>query len=269
MSPKVTILIPNYKTLELTKLCLRLIRQKTPRDLYKVIVIDNDSQDESLAYLRTVKWIQLIERTSVPGEKSYQAQARALDLGLQNVDTPYVVTLHTDSLVLQEDWLAYLLESIEISSNIAGVGAAKVEVYSLLTHVKKFFEWPMRCVDVLLNKKKKTAPENADSTYDHLRTYCAMYRVELLRKYGLSFLMEWKTAGKVMHQNLVDLGYDMVVLPHNILNKKIEHVRHATMVLSPQADETKSVTRSEIKRVQARLRAADAQKVLADDSLDF
>lgn len=177
--------------------------------------------------------------------------------------------MHTDSLVLQADWLAYLLENIEASPSIAGVGASKVEVYSLLMHIKKFFEWPMRCIDALRYKKKTSAVENHDNTYDHLRTYCAMYRVELLRKYGLSFLMEWKTAGKVMHQNLIDLGYDMVVLPHEILTKKIEHVRHATMVLSPQADEAKSVTRGEIKRVQARLRAADAQKVLADANLDL
>ena len=45
MGQIVTILIPNYKTLELTKVCLRLIRKFTNLDQAKVIVIDNDSQD--------------------------------------------------------------------------------------------------------------------------------------------------------------------------------------------------------------------------------
>ena len=257
MTPKVTILIPNYKTLALTKLCLRLIRQKTPKDLYKVIVIDNDSQDESLTYLRTLPWITLIERTAIPGEKSDQARARALDLGLQSVDTPYVLTLHTDSLVLQEDWLNYLIEHIEASSMIAGVGAAKVEEHSLWSRLM-----------ALLKRKPKVTVDD-EQIYNHLRTYCAMYRVDLLRKYGLNFLMEWKSAGKVMHQNLIDLGFEVVVLPQAELNKKVEHVRHATLVLAPIAGNTKKVTQREIKRIQARLHAADAQHVLADDRLDF
>ena len=195
MTAKVTILIPNYKTLELTKLCLRLIRQKTPKDLYEVIVIDNDSQDESLDYLRTLKWIKLLERKAIPGEKSEQAQARALDLGLQQVNTPYVLTLHSDSLVLQDDWLTYLIENMEASPTIAGVGATKVKEVSLLSRLIAFFK-----------PKHKTSSEDAEQTYDHLRSYCAMYRVDLLRKYGLNFLMEWKATGKVMHQNLIDLG---------------------------------------------------------------
>ena len=258
MSEKVTILIPNYKTLALTKLCLRLIRQKTPKDLYKVIVIDNDSQDESLDYLRKLPWIKLIERKAIPGEKSDQAQARALDLGLQSVDTPYVLTLHSDSLVLQEDWLTYLIENMEASPMIAGVGAAKVEEHSLWSRLVALFK-----------PQSKTSVDDPEKIDNHLRAYCAMYRVDLLRKYGLNFLMEWKATGKVMHQNLIDLGFEVVVLPHAELNKKIEHVRHATMVLAPIAGETKKVTQREIKRIQARLNAADAQQVLANDSLDF
>ena len=66
--PKVTILIPNYKTLMLTKLCLRLIRKHTEKSMIHVIVIDNDSNDESTEYLRSLKWIELIERKKVEGE---------------------------------------------------------------------------------------------------------------------------------------------------------------------------------------------------------
>ena len=80
---QVTILIPNYKTLELTKLCLRLIRKHTDLNLARVVVIDNDSQDESLEYLRTLKWITLIERKHIPGETPALSHSRALDLALR------------------------------------------------------------------------------------------------------------------------------------------------------------------------------------------
>ncbi len=81
MTRQVTILIPNYKTLYLTKLCLRLIRKHTNLNQAKVIVIDNDSQDSSLTYLRNLPWIELIERKVVPNEGAVSAHSRALDLG--------------------------------------------------------------------------------------------------------------------------------------------------------------------------------------------
>ncbi len=268
MSPKVTILVPNYKTLELTKLCLRLIRQKTPKDLYKVIVIDNDSQDASVEYLRNVKWIELIERKTIPGEPVHLAHARALDLALQRVDTPYVLSIHTDSIVLQEDWLNYLLENIEANPNIAGVGPHKIEERSILTHIGKFFERPMQRFWYSVTKKQNHALENMGDNHYYLRSHCAMYRMDLIRKYGLSFGMENKTAGKAMHKNLVDLGFDMLFLPHNILNKKIEHIYHATMILHPELGARRKTIRRGVKKIQARLNAANAQQVLADDSLD-
>ena len=43
-----TILIPNYKTPDLTKLCLRTLRRLTDLSRTRVVVVDNDSADESL-----------------------------------------------------------------------------------------------------------------------------------------------------------------------------------------------------------------------------
>ncbi|MBL8704260.1 MAG: glycosyltransferase, partial [Rhodospirillales bacterium] len=61
-APLVTVLVPNYRTPELTRLCLRLLRKHTPPGRIRVIAIDNDSRDESLDYLRSLAWISLIER---------------------------------------------------------------------------------------------------------------------------------------------------------------------------------------------------------------
>ena len=67
-TPEVTILIPNFRTPEITTICFRLLRKYTPPSRAHVIAIDNDSRDESVAYLRRLKWIELIERTTEPGE---------------------------------------------------------------------------------------------------------------------------------------------------------------------------------------------------------
>ena len=59
-----TVLLPNYKTPELTKLCLRSLRKYTDFNQIQIVAIDNASGDESLAYLRSLPWIKLIERSA-------------------------------------------------------------------------------------------------------------------------------------------------------------------------------------------------------------
>ncbi len=50
---KATICIANYKTLDFIRLCLRSIRKFTSYP-YEVVVVDNNSQDESLDYLKSL-----------------------------------------------------------------------------------------------------------------------------------------------------------------------------------------------------------------------
>jgi len=139
-TPQVTILIPNYKTLELTKLCLRLIRKNTDPTLARVIVIDNDSADESLSYLRTLTWIELIERQQISHESPSLSHSRALDLALERVTTPYVLSIHTDTLVRNKEWLPFLLNEITSDARIAGVGSWKLEAKPFYKHIIKLAE---------------------------------------------------------------------------------------------------------------------------------
>ena len=110
--PEVTIIIPNYRTVDLTKLCLRSLRRHTNLERVRVIVVDNDSQDASTEYLRSVEWIRLIERPPVPGETGPEMHARALDLALAEVDTPYFMVIHTDTIVINDLWLDFLINRI-------------------------------------------------------------------------------------------------------------------------------------------------------------
>ena len=56
---EVSIIIPNYKTPFLTKLCLRSLRKYTDCSKIKVIAIDNKSDDESVEYLLRKNGINL------------------------------------------------------------------------------------------------------------------------------------------------------------------------------------------------------------------
>lgn len=106
MSQKqVTILIPNYKTPDITKICPRLIRQHTDFNRAEVIVIDNNSNDASLAYLKSLSWVRLIERKGIEGKSGLLSHSRAMDIALEKVTTPYVLCIHTDTFIKKSDWL--------------------------------------------------------------------------------------------------------------------------------------------------------------------
>ena len=242
MSPLVTILLPNYKTLVLTKLCLELLQRNTPRGLYKLIVIDNDSQDASTEYLRNLTDIMLIERRPEKKETVGQSHCRALDLALRFVDTEYVLSIHTDTFVHHPKWLEYLLNIISQDKNIAGVGSWKLEYKSLF---QRFFKLVERFF----------IPPTPENTEHYLRSHCALYRTSLLKKHKLSFGMgNSVSAGKRMHQELVARKYDMIFLSPEELGKYVDHVNHATMILNPDLGADKRTIRKGQKRIARYLR---------------
>ncbi len=268
-SPKVTILVPNYKTPELTKLCLRLLRRYTDPALAHVIVIDNDSRDESLTYLRKLKWIELIERPSVPGETGPAAHSQALDLALARVTTPYVLSIHTDTLMKRVDWLEFLLMRIEQDPQIAGVGSWKLESKSWLRRMAKLLERNAQTIYYRLFNKNNSVINGDGENYYYLRSHCALYRMDLLRKFNLGFGTGDAVAGKVMHKKLVDNGFQMIFLTSEELGQYVDHINHATMILNPQLGAREKTIKQGKKRLQQRLQAVRADEILRDGNLDI
>lgn len=267
--PLVTILIPNYKTLELTKLCLRLIRKHTDLAKAHVIVIDNDSADASLDYLRTLKWIELIERKAIPGESPALSHSRALDLALERVTTPYILSIHTDTLVRNSDWLPFLLKTISKSPTIAGVGSWKLESKPFLNQLLKSIERLVQRFFYKISGKKNHTLEGLDHNHFYLRSHCALYRTDLLKKYQTGFADGEEVAGKAMHRKLIQNGHDMIFLPSDILLKYMDHINHATTVLNPELSRSeKSVTKG-LRRIEKSLESFNANAILADNSLDY
>ncbi len=267
-APEVTILIPNYKTAALTRLCLRLIRKHTDLTKTQVVVIDNDSKDDSLEYLRTVAWIDLIERPSIPGEAAHEAHAAALDLGLARTTTPYVLSIHTDTLVKHPAWLTFLMREITSSPRVAGVGSWKLEFKPFPQRLAKQVEFRMQQTYYRLIGQKNHALAGVGKNHFYLRSHCAMYRTQLLHDFGLNFSAEGEVAGKVMHKNLVDAGYEMRFLRSEVLAHYLEHLNHATMVLNPEFHQKTREVNKGLKRIQQGLQRLHAESIMADETLD-
>ena len=232
-NPRLTLLIPQYRTLELTKLCLRLIRKNLDLARIRVVVIDNDSGDASLDYLRQVPWIRLIERKAIPGERPPEAHTRALDLALAETDTEFVMSLHTDTFFLDDGALKLLLDPFA-DPQVAGVGSWKLEYVPPWKFAGKYLENLFRDY-IAAPFRGRRVGELHEKIRDHwfLRSHCAVYRTGLLKELRLSF-GDGDTAGKVMHKKLADAGYRLIFLPSETLMPHLLHLDHATMILNPE-----------------------------------
>lgn len=268
MSKKqVTILVPNYKTPEITTICLRLLRKFTNHDLADVVVIDNDSRDASVEYLRKLSWIQLIERDCVPGESGVQAHSRALDLALETVTTPYVLSIHTDTFVKRHDWLEVLIAQFEDQA-VAGVGSWKLESKNALRRAGIKFEQSCKFLLHKLFGYKRYNPLRLDKKAQYLRSHCAMYRTEVIRSLNTHFGDGDDTAGKQMHHKMLEAGYKMKFLPSEFLGKYVDHLNHATSILNPELRRGNKNSEKDQKLIQRKMRGINAMQILQDHSID-
>ena len=107
-SPKVTIVIPNWNTQRWLDGCLNGLRCQSYQD-FQVILVDNGSTDESVAYVRA----HFPEARVVTLNKN-RGFAAAVNAGIKETGSEYVILLNVDT-VTQPDWLASLVETIEQS----------------------------------------------------------------------------------------------------------------------------------------------------------
>lgn len=253
-----TVLLPNYKTPELTRLCLRSLRKNADFSKIRVLVVDNASGDDSVRYLRSLPWIELIERAPSEVEKLLPAEmhSSALDLALQKVDTEFVLSMHTDTILLNPRWLDYLMAKINRSEKVAGVGSWKLEQASPL---KQALKWTEDRFKELFGGTRE---------FRFLRSHCALYRTELLRKHTRGF-GDGECAGSSIQKCLSAAGYELDFLPVEELSRYMMHLNHATLILNPEfSTPRRTGTRKAFHLLQEKMNTDLFVRILQDDSLD-
>ena len=254
--PILTIIVPNYKTPELTKLCMRSLRKYTDCSRVKVVAVDNDSNDASVEYLRSLKWITLIERKT-DGENGPQMHAKALDMVMETVDTPLVLVIHTDTIMISDQWLDFMLKKIYADERIAGIGSWKLEKVS---PIKLFFKKIETQIRRLLGRRILDREH-------YFRSHCAMYKSDCVRM--TNGFHDNNSAGVTMFQILREKGYLLPFIESEELSGYVRHLNHATMILNPTSQSRKSSNPKKLKQLHKELKKLNADKVLADDTLDL
>ena len=121
MIPKASIIIPNWNGLQHLETCLAALLKQTSSD-FEVIVVDNDSVDDSTAYIRkyfpTVLLVELEENQGFTG---------ACNAGYDIARGNYIILLNNDTEV-DPEWLGQLLDAFERHPG-AGILASKIMLY--------------------------------------------------------------------------------------------------------------------------------------------
>jgi GT2 family glycosyltransferase len=232
MSPRqshVTICIPHWQALSLVSLCLRSIRKHSKNYNVEVLIIDNGSKDESLDYLRSLKWIRLIERPDETHANWPNNVFTAWDRGIQEASGEYFVSMHSDVFVKSDDWLDPYFDAIGSGKQIAGAGAWKLELENPLYVAQKLIIGnALSAVKNLFGAKKRISWRRGH----YPRDYCAMYRRNVILEHGLSFLpTDGRGGGYTIARRLWEAGYQTRMIPVRVLYQKMVHIAHGTAAL--------------------------------------
>lgn len=252
--PQVTIVVPNWNTGPLLRVCLASVLRHT-RVGYRVVVVDNGSSDASrdTAEAAEAKGLIHLIRRDDEENRGAPSHGAALDAGLTVSDTPLLFTLDSDAWARREGWLGRYVHHLT-TLDASHAGAVKFPSGS----VHRVSSW--------LRGKRP----GAESRY--VRPCHALYRVDLLRRYELSFTPRpaedgrKRTTGQVIHERLVGLGYRPAFLGHEEVERLVGHVRHATMVLNAgQFPGLRAKARWQgNRRIERFLEGREVARVLAD-----
>lgn len=111
---KTSIVILTYNQLHMTIHCLESIRRHTPED-YEIIVIDNGSTDETVAYMKTQTDVILHENTENLGF------AKGCNQGIEYASGDHVLFLNNDTIVTK-NWLGNILDALYSHERVGMVG---------------------------------------------------------------------------------------------------------------------------------------------------
>ena len=117
----VTVIIPNYNGLKFLKDCLQGLEKQSYKE-FKVIVIDNGSDDGSVNFLKEEKGIELIALEKNIGF------CGAVNLGIKSANTKYVILLNNDTIVYPK-YIEMLVKHMQEKDDVFSTSAQMIKMH--------------------------------------------------------------------------------------------------------------------------------------------
>lgn len=170
-----SIIILTYNQLAYTKLCIESIRKFTPKNSYEIIVVDNNSSDDTVEWLKKQKDIIGIynkENRGFPG---------GCNQGMKIARGDNILLLNNDTIVTP-NWLNNMQKALYRDDNIGIVSAITNECSNYQQIEVDYHDFESM---IEFSKKINISNELAWDQRVKLVGYCFMIRKELIDKIGL------------------------------------------------------------------------------------
>ncbi len=119
-NPKVSIVIPNKDGLDMLKVCINSVLEKSTYDNYEIVVVENNSTTEEIfEYYKEIEKNDKVKVVYYPN-KGFNYSA-IINFGVKNSDGEYVIQLNNDTELLTPNWLELMLGFCQ-REDVGGVG---------------------------------------------------------------------------------------------------------------------------------------------------
>lgn len=235
--PRFSIAMVNYKTLELTRTALNFLKSHLDTGVLDaskvdVWVVDNDSGDESTAYLRSLDWIHLIERPSPGKEQGFAAHGEGLDLVLAAINTDYLFLLHTDTFIYDAQIFIDCLRRMQQQPRLAAIGCLhqlnRGHFRLFWRAFTGFFKYHSRRLKHSLGLPARQARPYIEP---YIKSFFALWNAGLMKQLGYRFYMEQEIPGYVLQDKLAAQGYVIERMSPSRLFRYLDHVEAGTVGL--------------------------------------
>lgn len=253
-----SIIISQYKTEQFTRLCLRSIR-KYSHGPVQTIVVDNNSRDGSVEYLRGLPWIELIENSDA--SIGSMGHWEGLELGRRKADGDWVCFMHSDTIVLKDGWDVELLGLLDARG---AVGLA-----TTVRDLNMFESGPERFKRNILELRTtiKRMLSGRGQTNRKVLSHCFIVKKSLLEDSGYDFRAANGEALNEFYTNYVEGRHPFLLIGRNDLEQYIWHTSNVTSIVTGNMRDARMVGKFNHKK-DALLAAEPVRLILADDSLD-
>ncbi len=114
---KTAIIILTYNNFEFSKDCIESIRKYTDKDAYEIIVVDNNSTDETREWLKSQADIKL------QLNENNEGFPRGCNIGIRMADPGSDILLLNNDTIVTPRWLENLQKCLYSSENVGAAGA--------------------------------------------------------------------------------------------------------------------------------------------------
>lgn len=204
MNSKTSIIILTYNNLDKTKDCIESIRKYTDKDSYEIIVVDNNSTDDTKLFLEEQDDIKVIFNESNVGFPM------GCNVGIANAEETYDILLLNNDTIVTKNWLSNLKKCLYSDEKIGAVGAVSNNGANL-----QGVDFTYNNFDEMQNLASKNNISDVKKWEEKvcLIGYCLLIKREVMDQ--LNGLDEGYTPGYIedndLSLNIIKLGYRLML----------------------------------------------------------